>query len=80
MLFLEKEGIHKENIIKISAEKKINIEELKNKIYENFKEGPLYYPEEYYTDQEMNLKISEIIRGVTIKTLKKNYYSFICRY
>ncbi|UGQ16317.1 GTPase Era [Borrelia sp. RT5S] len=71
MLFLEKEGIKRENIIKISAEKKINIEELKSKIYENFKEGPLYYPEEYYTDQEMNLRISEIIRGVTIKNLKE---------
>ncbi|AYE36511.1 GTPase Era [Borrelia turcica IST7] len=71
MLFLEKEGITQENIIKISAEKKINIEELKNKIYENFKEGPLYYPEEYYTDQEMDLRISEIIRGVTIKNLKE---------
>ncbi|WKC58200.1 GTPase Era [Borrelia sp. P9F1] len=71
MLFLEKEGIKKENIIKISAEKKINVEELKSKIYENFKEGPLYYPEEYYTDQEMNLRISEIIRGVVIKNLKE---------
>ncbi|AWG43013.1 GTPase Era [Candidatus Borreliella tachyglossi] len=71
MLFLEESEIKKESIIKISAKNKINIEELKNKIYENFKEGPLYYPEEYYTDQEMNLRISEIIRGITIKKLKE---------
>ncbi|QMU99412.1 GTPase Era [Borrelia sp. A-FGy1] len=71
MLFLENKGIKKENIIKISAEKKINIEKLKNKIYENLKEGPLYYPEEYYTDQKIDLRISEIIREVTIKNLKK---------
>ncbi|WP_421622587.1 GTPase Era [Borrelia sp. MN22-0132] len=71
MIFLEKKGIKKDNIIKISAEQKINIEEIKDKIYENLQEGPLYYPEEYYTDQEMNLRISEIIRGMTIKKLKE---------
>lgn len=71
MIFLEEKGIKKDNIIKISAEQKINIEKIKDKIYENLQEGPLYYPEEYYTDQEMNLRISEIIRGVTIKKLKE---------
>ncbi|BCR21255.1 GTPase Era [Borrelia miyamotoi] len=71
MLFLKAKGIKKENIIKISAEKKINIETIKDKIYANLKEGPLYYPEEYYTDQEINLRISEIIRGITIKRLKE---------
>ncbi|UPA12310.1 GTPase Era [Borrelia venezuelensis] len=71
MIFLEEKGIKKDNIIKISAEQKINIEEIKDKIYENLQEGPLYYPEEYYTDQEMNLRTSEIIRGVTIKKLKE---------
>ncbi|ASQ29403.1 GTPase Era [Borrelia miyamotoi] len=71
MLFLKARGIKKENIIKISAEKKINIETIKDKIYANLKEGPLYYPEEYYTDQEINLRISEIIRGITIKRLKE---------
>ncbi|AAX17159.1 GTPase Era [Borrelia hermsii] len=71
MIFLEKKGIKKDNIIKISAEQKINIEEIKDKIYANLQEGPLYYPEEYYTDQEMNLRTSEIIRGVTIKKLKE---------
>ncbi|AHH06063.1 GTP-binding protein era, partial (plasmid) [Borrelia miyamotoi FR64b] len=71
MLFLKARGIKKENIIKISAEKKINIETIKDKIYANLKEGPIYYPEEYYTDQEMHLRISEIIRGITIKRLKE---------
>ncbi|AHH12683.1 GTP-binding protein era [Borrelia hermsii YBT] len=71
MIFLEKKGIKKDNIIKISAEQKINIEEIKDKIYANLQEGPLYYPEEYYTDQEMNLRTSEIIRGVAIKKLKE---------
>ncbi|AHH10853.1 GTPase Era [Borrelia coriaceae] len=71
MIFLEKKGIKKNNIIKISASKKTNIEEIKDKIYENLQEGPLYYPEKYYTDQEMNLRTSEIIRGVAIKKLKE---------
>ena len=71
MLFLNTKGIKKENIIKISAKKKINIEIIKDKIYDNLKEGPLYYPKEYYTDQEIRLRISEIIRGVTIKKLKE---------
>ncbi|APR65089.1 GTPase Era [Borrelia anserina] len=71
MLFLEKKGIKKDSIIKISAKKKTNIEILKDKIYENLQEGPLYYPEEYYTDQTMNLRTSEIIRGVVIKKLKE---------
>ncbi|QFP41711.1 GTPase Era [Borrelia miyamotoi] len=71
MLFLKARGIKKENIIKISAEKKINLETIKDKIYANLKEGPIYYPEKYYTDQEMTLRISEIIRGITIKRLKE---------
>ncbi|WP_024653388.1 GTPase Era [Borrelia persica] len=71
MIFLEKNKIPKNKIIKISAEKQINIEQIKDKIYENLNEGPLYYSEEYYTDQEINLRISEIIRGITIKKLKK---------
>ncbi|AHH14155.1 GTP-binding protein era [Borrelia hermsii MTW] len=71
MLFLEKKGIKKDSIIKISAEQKINIEDIKDKIYANLQEGPLYYPKEYYTDQEMNLRTSEIIRGVAIKKLKE---------
>ncbi|BCR22070.1 GTPase Era [Borrelia sp. HM] len=71
ILFLDAKGIKKENIIKISAKKKINIETIKDKIYANLKEGPLYYPEEYYTDQEIKLRISEIIRGVTIRKLKE---------
>lgn len=71
MLFLEKKGIKKDSIIKISAEQKINIEDIKDKIYANLQEGPLYYPKEYYTNQEMNLRTSEIIRGVAIKKLKE---------
>ncbi|WP_024654919.1 GTPase Era [Borrelia hispanica] len=71
MTFLEEKKIQKNKIIKISAEKQINIETMKDKIYENLNEGPLYYPEEYYTDQKINLRISEIIRGVTIKKLKE---------
>lgn len=69
--FLKEKGIEDNNIIKISAEKKINTEELKNKIYENFSEGPLYYPQEYYTDQEINFRISEIIREKAIENLKE---------
>ncbi|ACH93592.1 MULTISPECIES: GTPase Era [Borrelia] len=71
MTFLEEKKIQKNKIIKISAEKQINIETMKDKIYENLNEGPLYYPKEYYTDQKINLRISEIIRGVTIKKLKE---------
>ena len=51
-----------ERIVQISAEKDTNINELLLQLYKLAPEGPAFYPEEYYTDQEVDFRISEIIR------------------
>ena len=55
----------------ISCYKKEGIEPLLNCLYEMAAEGEALYPEEYYTDQEMPFRISEIIREKTIVRLKE---------
>ena len=46
----------------ISALKKDNIDTLLKKMKEYLPFGPLYYPEEYVTDQDINFRITELIR------------------
>ncbi|MCX8013871.1 MAG: GTPase Era [Rectinema sp.] len=48
--------------IKISATQKANLEELVHALFEKSPEGPLWYPEDVYTDQEPVFRIGEIIR------------------
>jgi len=47
---------------KISAETGDGIDILLKKIKENIPEGPQYFPEDYFSDQEPNFMASEIIR------------------
>jgi GTPase len=51
-----------ENIFKISSVEKFWFEELVLNIKSYLKVGHLYYPEDYYTDQDMFFRISEIVR------------------
>ena len=55
----------------ISCLKKEGIDPLLNCLFEMAPEGEPHYPSEYYTDQEMNFRISEIIREKTISRLRQ---------
>lgn len=51
-----------ENVFKISSVSQKWFGWLLSKIKEYLKTGPCFFPEEYYTKQDMNFRISEIIR------------------
>jgi GTP-binding protein Era len=55
----------------ISCLKKEGIEALLDCLFEMAVEGDALYPEEYYTDQDMNFRISEIIREKAMHRLKE---------
>lgn len=63
-LFIEKAlpQVPVERIVEISAETGKNVKKLLSRIFELAPEGEQLYPEEYYTDQEVDFRISEIIR------------------
>lgn len=71
-LFLERTitGFPKERIIEISAEKDTNINELLLQLYNLAPEAEALYPEEYYTDQEVDFRIAEIIREKAMNSLR----------
>ena len=49
-------------LVQISALAKTGLEDLVAVLFEKAPEGPAWYPEEYYTDQEPVFRIAEIIR------------------
>jgi GTPase len=49
-------------VLELSALRKTGLEPLFKLLYERAQEGPAWYPEEYYTDQEPAFRIAEIIR------------------
>ncbi len=51
-----------ENIVKISSIEKTGFWELIKKIKNNLRLWPIFFPEEYYTKQDIYFRISEIIR------------------
>ena len=53
----------------ISAKKKEGLEPLLSAIFEMASVGDPFYPEEYYTDQELTFRIAEIIREKAINRL-----------
>ena len=55
----------------ISCLKKEGIEELLNCLFKMAGEGKPFYGDEYYTDQEMSFRISEIIREKAMKRLRE---------
>ena len=58
-------------IFEISAKGNQNVSDVLNALCELSPEGPLLYPEEYYTDQEVEFRISEIIREQAINRLEQ---------
>ena len=60
-----------ERIIEISALEDRNINLVLKALYDLAEEGPHLYPEEFYTDQEVEFRIAEIIRGQAINRLKQ---------
>jgi GTP-binding protein Era len=55
----------------ISALKNEGIVPLLEKLFEMAPVGEPFYPEEYYTDQELDFRIAEIIRGEAINRLRQ---------
>ncbi|NLK46782.1 MAG: GTPase Era [Treponema sp.] len=70
-LFLEKffPQIPKERIIEFSAEKDKNINDILLQLYNLAPEAEPLYPEEFYTDQEVDFRIAEIIREKAMNSL-----------
>ena len=58
-----------ERIFDISAEKDTGIDDVLRSLYSISPEGEAYYPEEFYTDQEVDFRIAEIIREQAINRL-----------
>lgn len=56
------EKFPKAKVFEVSALKGSGLDELLAALYERAPEGPAWYPEEYYTDQEPVFRIAEIIR------------------
>jgi GTP-binding protein Era len=52
----------KKNVFSISAKDSSGVDELLECIKKRLPEDNLYYPEDYYTDQPVDLRISEIVR------------------
>jgi GTP-binding protein Era len=70
-LFLEGRlpGLPEDRRFKISALKNEGSEALLNCLFEMAEEGPLLYPGDYYTDQELSFRVAEIIREKAINRL-----------
>ncbi|MDR2095152.1 MAG: GTPase Era [Treponema sp.] len=58
-------------IFTISALHDSNAEAIINALFEMAGEGEAFYPEDYYTDQDIAFRISEIIREQAIKRLRQ---------
>ena len=60
-----------ERIIEMSAKQDTNINDVLKALYDLAPVAPHLYPEEYYTDQEVNFRIAEIIREEAINRLEQ---------
>lgn len=58
-----------ERIIEMSAKEDLKVNDVLRAIYALSPEGPKLYPEEYYTDQEVDFRIAEIIREQAMNRL-----------
>jgi GTP-binding protein Era len=59
------------NIIEVSAQDDTNLNEVLKALYEIVPEGEALYPEEFYTDQEVDFRIAEIVREKAIEMFKQ---------
>lgn len=64
-------NIHPESIIETSALKNEGINELKEAIFKTAPEGDPMYPDDFYTDQDPDFRIAEIIREKAITKLSQ---------
>lgn len=64
-------GFPKERIFKISAKDDTNINDVLRSLYDLAPVAPHLYPEEFYTDQEVEFRIAEIIREQAINRLQQ---------
>jgi GTPase len=64
-------NIKPQSILEISALKSDGLDKLKECLFDICPEGPLMYPPEYYTDQEPEFRIAEIIREKAIRRVHK---------
>jgi GTP-binding protein Era len=64
-------AIRPEHIFTVSALKKQNTDTLLDALFAKAPEGGPWYPEDYYTDQEVTFRIAEIIRGAAISRLRE---------
>lgn len=63
--------VPKERIVEMSAKADQNVNDVLKALYDLAEESPHLYPEEFYTDQEVEFRISEIIRGQAINRLEQ---------
>ena len=64
------ENFPAERVLDISAKEDTGINEVLKALYELAPEAPALYPEEYYTDQEVDFRIAEIVREQAINRLR----------
>ncbi len=71
--FVEKwfKDFPKERVVEISAKGDQNVNVVLKALYDLSPEAPHLYPEEYYTDQEVEFRIAEIIREQAINRLQQ---------
>lgn len=62
-------SLEEDRILDISAEKDTGIDDVLRALYKIAPEGEPLYPEEFYTDQEVDFRIAEIIREQAINRL-----------
>ena len=62
-------ALDKNYIIPISAEKNEGMDKLLYVLFDLAPLGAAFYPKDYYTDQEIDFRISEIIRGEALRFL-----------
>jgi len=62
-------GIPEKHVIRMSAEKDENVNDVLKALYELAPVAEPMYPEEFYTDQEVDFRIAEIIREQAINKL-----------
>jgi GTP-binding protein Era len=64
-------GFDKSRVVEMSAKADQNVNEVLKALYALSPEAPHLYPEEFYTDQEVEFRISEIIREQAINRLQQ---------
>lgn len=62
-------ALSEEKIFEISAKNDVGINEVLKAIYDSAPVAPHLYPEEFYTDQEVDFRIAEVIREQAINRL-----------